>query len=686
MCALASDDTARVSDSTRLLEQLMGIHRCIHLSAFSGSAIPVLDETRLKLSLHTLSRAIEIEANAYCEALWLLYLHLSSLLPKRDYEFEFEMTEQANQFIPSSHRLWVHYMMAGKLESINFSESLHSRVLCHVATPGTFQGHDNEEPNLSGLLTAIVIHLCIKLHGAGRTRRSLELLSALLRIKTSEAAETAPSIEWCKVVRDCMSWSDLAVLSMVYAHLLLFEEVPSHIHKWLRVSGDQQVHIQAFGYTVETFEGEGFRSKQLPLGDLRAAVASYRGAFDLIDQSDGTSRQYLDVVVNNRLILEAFLDARAGSEAAGFDDFVHDHRGLVMALPGSSFAAANLLLVGCDSSRSALARQLMLDMLNQSAVEVFPEALHFYLCALRGFEEAFSAATVAQLYVDIDVVVRLSASVNSVDQVELAKSVVEVKSEANPFAKVKALKRLLFGLFIAWMDQLAVASHRDEAMRTHAGEPRTVDVYVALAICQLMSVLLDPSVAIEAVELVLQSSKLKNLNAESRQLMWSLRFILEMEATTHEQAEPRSTQSSKAVRTALLQLFRRYMEGMNLATESAMITTDRVSNAVARDGIQTAIFECLYPQHSPWLLLDENLALFTLCASSIPEFELPSHFRSYHCWLSPSPEFCVSYAGMLMLRSTSLAPALKLIHDGALVVAQMSRRSIGSGGRFDKGC
>ncbi|TYZ58846.1 hypothetical protein PybrP1_000482 [[Pythium] brassicae (nom. inval.)] len=630
-----SDDTARVSESTRLLEQLTAIFQCIHLKAFSGSSTPVLDEAKLQLSLHTLSRAIEIEANAYCEALWLLYLHLSSLLPVRDFDVEFEMTEQANQFIPGSHRLWVRYMAAGRLESTKFSEALHSKALCHVATAGSFPRGD-KAASLSGLLTAIVVHLCIKLHSAGRTRRGLELLAALLQLPAAATttAATAP-VEWCEVVRGCMSWGDLTTLSMVFAHMLLFDELPSHMHKWLRVSGGQPVHIPAFVYTVEVFQSDSGRLTRLPLDDVCAGAAAYARAFDLIDQSDVASQRFLDVVVNNRLILEAFLDARERrSGGAEFERFVHEQRPLLTTLPGSCFTAAKLLLVGCDPGRSTAARQLLLDMLDHAAGDKFPEALHYYLCALRGFQEAFAAAAVAQLYVDVDAAVRVAATVRTVDRNELARAVADVKAETNPFATAKMLKRLLFRLYTAWMDELAAASGAGEETTTTAG---SVDVHVALSICQLMSVLLAPSVAVEAVELLLRSSKLKSLGAEARQLVWSLRFVLEMDVAAHTQAEP-------SVRAASVQLFRRYMESMNVAAEAVAVATSRISRAAARDGIQAAVFECLYPQHSPWLLLGENLALFDLCAMSVPEFELPRHFRSYHYWLSPSPEFCVSYA------------------------------------------
>lgn len=639
------------------MEQLTAIFQCLHLRAFSSSSTPVLDVSKLELSLRTLSRALEIEANAYCEALWLLYLHLSTLLPKRDFDVEFEMTEQANQFIPGSHRLWVRYMAAGRLESTKFSEALHSKALCHVATAGSFP-RDEKGSSLSGLLTAIVIHLCIKLHSAGRTRRGLELLAVLLQIKAT-TAETAP-VEWCEVVRGCMSWSDLATLAMVYAHMLLFQEVPSHLHKWLRVSGGQQIHVPAFVYTVELFQGDSVRLTQLPLGDVHAGADAYKRAFDLIDQSEGVaSRRFLDVVVNNWLILEAFLDARErDSGVADFDRFVQEQRNVLTTLPGACFTAAKLLLVGCDPDRSTTARQLVLAMLDEASDDKFPEALHYYLCALRGFQQLFVAAGVAQLSVDVDAAVRLVANVHTVDRDELASSVSEIKAETNPFAKAKMLKRWLFHLFTAWMDELAAASRRlgEDNPTSH-----NVDVYVALAICQLMSVLLEPSVAVEAAELLLRSSKLLYLPAEARQLVWSLRFVLEMDTAMHNHAEQRTPELAKSVRAASVQLFRRYMESMNVATEAIALATSRISAAATRDGIQAAVFECLYPQHSPWLLLDENLALLGLCTSSVPEFELPSHFRSYHYWLSPSPDFCVSYAGTRALGCLSIGCSLELV-------------------------
>lgn len=641
---LCSDDTTRTSDSTRLLDQLTSIFRCVHLSAFSASSSsPVLDEAKLKLSLHTLSRAIELESNAYCEALWLLYLHLSSLLPKRDYDSEFEMAEQAMQLIPSSHRLWVHYMAVGKLESIQFSEALHSRVLCHVSKPGSFQSQDDdkETPSLSGLLTALVIHLCIKLRSAGSTWRAVELLAALLlREATRESddgnrPEDDSGFHWCAIVRSQLSWSDLATLAMLYAHLLLFDEIPTHIHKWLRVSGDQQqVHVAAFAFTVETFESERVL-ENLSTEGMKAAIEAYECAIKAINESDEGDRDasslFMGVVLPNWIIL---IMLSADASQSTLDSLLCQQRDLVLSFPDAAFTAAKIL-ASAPVSQPRRAHELLVNMVEQSTAKTFPQALHYYLTASRSFTVVTSEI---ESPLELDVVPRLAQELlSSPDYEELVKSIAEIKSETNPFAKAKALKKVLYGLLSTWMDQLAAAS-----LQTDRSSPLVVNIYAALAICQLMGKLLEPSVAIDGLELVLNSSKLRFLSTDSRQLAWTLRFALQLDVITRDFGQPQA--NKKPDRASLLQLLRRYMEAMNVVSESLLQASRRISSAVEHEGIQSAIFECLYPQHSPWLLLDDNLAMFELCAAAIPAFELPSHYSAYSYWLSPSPRFCVGYA------------------------------------------
>lgn len=631
----------------------------MHLSAFSASSSSsVLDEAKLKLSLHTLSRAIEIEANAYCEALWLLYLHLSSLLPKRDYDSEFEMAEQAMQLIPSSHRLWVHYMAVGKLDSIQLSEALHSRVLCHVSKPGSFQSSDDdkETPNLSGLLTALVIHLCIKLRGAGSTRRALELLAALLlrgatiqdKDDSSKQPEADFGFDWCAIVRSQLNWSDIVILSMVYAHLLFFDEIPMHIHKWLRVSGDcQQVHVAAFGFSYETFHEERMRLENLSTDDLRSANDAYECAFNAVNESSDSdnSSQFMNVVLMNWMIIIAFLDSQFEAQQSAFDAFLREYRTLVLSLPETAFTAAKIL-ASVPLSQAERVRELLADMLEQSTVKTFPQALHYCLNASQAIP---ALAQTAESPLDLAVVARLAQEVvSNADRQDIARAIAQVKSEMNPFAKAKTLKKVLYGLLSAWMDQLAAASRQADRQPTLVSSlsAPVVDIYVPLAICQLMGKLLEASVAIDGLELVLHSSKLRFLSADSRQLAWTLRFALQLNVTTTSDPTqpPEHKMIMKLRRVDLLQLLRRYMESMNVVSESLLQASSRISSAVEHQGIQSAIFECLYPQHSPWLLLNDNLAMFELCGSAIPQFELPSHYSAYSYWLSPSPRFCLGYA------------------------------------------
>lgn len=630
----------------------------------------MIEESKLKLSLHTLSRALEIEENAYCEALWLLYLHLSSLLPTRDCDSEFEMAEQAIQLIPTSHQLWVHYIAVGKLESIQVSEALHCRILGHLSKPGSFGGRAGDASELSRLLVAIVLHLCVKLCHAGNRGRALELLAAVLQIK-----QPASALDWCEDVRGRLKHSDVAMLSMVYVHLLLFFEIPAHIVTWLHVSGHQQVHIPAFAYTAESFEQNRVRLDGLDEGEVRFALAAYELAFKSIEPRNVASDQFMDIILNNWIILVASVDTRDCSRSRGLDKFVEEYQGFVVRFPGASFTAAKLL---ADMQRQTLhAHQLMLDMMTQSSAKQFPEALHYYLYACRGFSESAETPDV-EFPVLLDVIVRLSSDLD-VNHQELEFSLAAIKADTNPFGKVKSLKKLLYGLLSAWMDQLAAAKTRQLPKQPEEHEREPADIYIALDICQLMSMLLEPSVAIDGLDMVLNSSKLKLLSSESRQLAWTLRFIFQLDHSVREKPIP---ESFKLLRSALLQLFRKYMERMNTVTESITQASDRLAQAITQHGVQTAIVECLYPQHKPWSLLDGNLDIFQLCAAAIPTLELSTFFRATHHWLSPSPAFCLAYAGKL-----SLLMALQLIADLTPFCFrfQILRCIIGSGEKSDRG-
>lgn len=634
----------RVSDSTRVLEQLTGLYRCVHLRAFAPTASSPLDERKLQQSLHTLSRAIEVEANAYCEALWLLYLHLSALLATRDVKGEFEMSEHAIQFIPSSHRLWLRFLSLAKPESIDSSERLHKSMLHHLLESGGFQSQQTVTPatNLSALLLAIVLHFCIKLHRSGRTHRALEVLAALLQLPA--APSSSSSTDWCSEVRAQLDWCDLVTLALVYAHVLLFHDVPRHVHTWLRVSGDRPVQTQAF-----TFTREQLASDCASVSDLRAAMAAYKLAFMLIDRTDDRACLLLDVVVTNRVVLSAFVDVMSEQQwpagaAAELETFVREHHAVMLQVPSACFTAASELLArGEDAATAPLAQDLMRDVLRECPDARFPEALHFHLCRQR--RSSLAAAAETPEVVSIDVVARLAASVRSVDTAAVAQLIVAIKSETNPFAHAKALKRLLYSLLTAWMDDLAAASRALESDASSA-LASAVNVYVALDVCELLRVWLEPATAIGALELVLQSSKFATLSADARQLAWSARFVLHMDASKRAlDSDDKRAGSSKTVRTELQQLYRRYMERMSVASEATAYATRHMAAAVHQQRIQAAVIECLFPQHSAWLLLDDNVALFELCAAATPSFELSTLYSACQRWLAPSPRFCLAYAG-----------------------------------------
>ncbi|KAE9135486.1 hypothetical protein PF005_g1867 [Phytophthora fragariae] len=193
-----SDEAANLSGDDRLQQQLVFLCKELNVVHRSGSSRKLnIEESNLKRCLHTLSRALEVEANAYCEALWLLYLHLCGQVASK--QTEIDTVEQAVQFLPSSHALWLRYVSTYDFDSVGMAEGIYWRLLEHLARvnsgeDGLQVSNVSPKKELSILLTAICFHLCIKLWRAGATRRVLELLSALLQIgdATSEFA-------WCNM-------------------------------------------------------------------------------------------------------------------------------------------------------------------------------------------------------------------------------------------------------------------------------------------------------------------------------------------------------------------------------------------------------------------------------------------------------------------------------------------------------
>ncbi|KAL4152542.1 hypothetical protein PRNP1_009470 [Phytophthora ramorum] len=127
-----SDEAANLSDNARLQHQL--IYLCKKLSVRQSSSTfrdLNIEEANLTRCLHTLSRALEVEANAYCEALWLLYLHLCGEAANK--QMEIDMVEHAVQFLPSSHALWLRYISTYDFDSVSMAEGVYWRLMEHLA-------------------------------------------------------------------------------------------------------------------------------------------------------------------------------------------------------------------------------------------------------------------------------------------------------------------------------------------------------------------------------------------------------------------------------------------------------------------------------------------------------------------------------------------------------------------------
>ncbi|KAH7492025.1 Adenylate cyclase [Phytophthora ramorum] len=194
-----SDEAANLSDNARLQHQLIYLCKKLSVSQSSSTFRDLnIEEANLTRCLHTLSRALEVEANAYCEALWLLYLHLCGEAANK--QMEIDMVEHAVQFLPSSHALWLRYISTYDFDSVSMAEGVFWRLMEHLArVNSTEDGEDAAQvtpsKDLSILLTAMCFHLCIKLWRAGATSRVLKLLSAFLKL-----GDTPSEFDWCGMV------------------------------------------------------------------------------------------------------------------------------------------------------------------------------------------------------------------------------------------------------------------------------------------------------------------------------------------------------------------------------------------------------------------------------------------------------------------------------------------------------
>lgn len=627
-----SEDAARVSEETRLTEELALLCRILRATTRGGSSSthPIIDRDNLKKAIHSLSRALEVESNAYREAVWLLYLHLCRQLP--DQEMEREVAQKAVQFVPGSHRLWLWYLSVFPFDSIKKGIALYGRILeLLTQTPGgdAETSNPNDEAT-SVLLMAVVLHFCTTALSAGSTSFLFRVLDAIVY-----GEPVSDAFPWCEALRSRLRTEDMVTLHLVYGHALVFGRSPKCVEEWVIDSCCQDLLFRRFMYTIESFQHDlKFVPGHILTQENRAKVLDiYSRAFDLGQHETNQRCRTVDaheVILNNWMIAIAELNV-SNPEASSLDAFLLEKLPVILQYPGVSFTAAKLMTAHLSSIDKA--QQLLRDMIHQSTEAQFPAALHYYLFACHHFPELVNS-----LDEDFIVVMNRLAESLKTDPNTVHATLQAVKADPDTASKSRTLEELLAELLGLWMDQLSATPEPLPSSSTD--DP--VNIYVAMAICHLMNILLEPSVAINGLERVIRSSKLSLLSVDARNTVWTFRFLLQvnlMEREIHSGAQVTE------VKPDLTQLLKRYLTEMNGTNELTRQVTTRISKLVQDAKVQEAVIECLYPGQHRTLDSDIRLDLFQLCLSVLPGRESALFFSAFAKELAPDPRFSLAFAG-----------------------------------------
>ncbi|KAK1930620.1 Plant intracellular Ras-group-related LRR protein 2 [Phytophthora citrophthora] len=602
-----SDEAANLSDNDRLQLQLLFICKELNLNNRAGSARALaVDEANLKRCLSTLSRALEIEENAYCEALWLLYLRLCGQVTSR--QTEVDMAEQAVQFLPNSHVLWLRYISVYDFDSVGTVEKLFWRLLAHISRLNTVDNQPQPTPTkeTSILLTAMTFHLCIKLWCAGATARVHEILSALL------FDDMSSEFAWCDMVRGQL------------------RELPGVVEHWVTANSDECIPVKGLAYTAESLQ-----YSQIDAHDpiFTKVLASYELAYQAYENGCDTIRDTGNVILSNWMLLLSVQGDR-GKNDEPLKTFFEKKIDTIRQHPGASLIAAKVMM-GLHSFGKQFVGQLMLTMLTQSSDAQFPEALHHYLFACREFTDLVNDLDA----MFPDVMIRLARLLN-VDTDKVEKSVQDIKEDTSNISKSRSLKTLLEMLLETWMGQL-VSLRREAKAQSQAQSTNqmrlTGDIYVALDICHLMGSLLENSVAIDGIQMILNLSSFAALSSESRQLVWMQRFVFDVDQLQQEKGVQWREQQAR-----LTQLFRVYMKDMSVEAEMTRQVSRQLKHAIDRNAVADAVINCLYPERNQLISYDVNLELFRLCLTAVSE--KAAFHSSFTDSLALSSEFSLAFS------------------------------------------
>lgn len=628
-----SDDVSQLSDESFVYHQLMSVWRFLGTDSSTTASI---DENLLKRSLSTLSRALEHEENAYNEVLWLFHLQLSQVLG--DLEGVLQTAEQAGLFIPRSHGLWLHYLSISHFDSIPTMEAMYGRILAHISKKYESMNESAEEEimkasSLSILMTAVLVSLCVRLFRAGKSTRVLEILGSVINFHPASTSTTF-------VDARILDQRELACITMTYAHILLFNEIPAHMGTWAMSTVNQPPKVKQFAYTIESF-GLNSAPGYAQDGDSTRSFERRKQALDvyesLIEQWNPNTSSFDtgNVLYTNWILV---LSSSCEVDHANDDHLLHvlleHHWPQIKLLPLAAFTAARVLdeLVGHRTK----AVEFMIAVVNTVDEKYISEALYYYLC-LHQCSQAKDPCQDGDFVCHRSVWVQLTRLFGKIPG-HLVEKATTIHEQTDP----EEYRKFLDELIMIWMDRWRLVDGGTTPLKLS-------DIYLLLNVIQLLSLLIGPTGAIESLEPILRSSRLDFIPIEWRQIIWKMRFMLESSVIFQSLQRSLPHQTAISYTTGLMLLFRTYMDRMNVESEQKQKLKATVSKAVMRHDVEAALQECLSPFGRNSAIELAQMELFQMVVGAIPPSETSTLFSKFIEPLGHAPEFWLMFAGELYL-------------------------------------
>jgi hypothetical protein len=665
--ARSEENVVRVSESQRLLAEVEEIHRVLQSHDTYTLATT---EASIEQSLHVLSRALEIEANAYCEELWLLHLRLSQqLTTKRDVDSELQMTEQALAFVRTSVSLWRHFLtlQAPTLTRLDESVTTYTALLDHIAEASKQATQQQLKESFSVLLCDVVVQLCSIQCDAGRPTDAAAFLEVLLAGRPDDLEEDEQQ-QPLQDVRNQMIGDEVLILHLVHMHLSLFATVPLWLCERSFCEGEA-VGVNVYRLLLSSDRIQQLQSSGRKL-DLRSALQICEAAFETISEA-AFIPPGVEVLRHNWIVVYAHADhiqlPERLEQLTIFAEEEIQRRTLlprVVTLLATLFRDAYYKPDMETKLLEALMAQYKITDSTLPMTQVyqrFGEALHHYLL------------NSPQLFTDDPLRTDFPTL-----QFMLVRLAAMLPGKKNPVYSKRAISAMLRS-DVEWSTQrqsLAVvftALVRDTLAHIVGDESdadeqdMTQDTYYLVAQVQLLSQVCGVETAMDIVDTVViqggaSSSQWRVVPRECRRIVWSMRFGLLLEFLKQD-----AEQTSRA-RELLVQLLDRYLKDVGPRSETARhVAKEQLANRLAGredDGMPalgTAISLCVdYGGGACGSTLD--MALFRLCLAATPPHERPSLFTAYRHHLGTYPAFWRSFAGTQLLLLMFTSRYLTLTH------------------------